>query len=245
MALLEISHLTKQFYRATALLDVGLTVREGEILGLIGPNGSGKTTAFNCVSGLLTPNRGSIRFRGEEIAGLRPDAIYRRGVGRTFQLLQVFPRMTVLENMLLAAQERTGGIFARITGRDSDETRRRAAELLAFVGIDELAERPAAELSYGQQKLLDFGMALMSEPSLVLLDEPMAGISPTMIVGLAGRILKRNRAGTTFVIIEHNIGVVMDLCRRVVVLNHGEVIAEGEPSAIREDPRVIAAYFGA
>lgn len=243
--LLEIAGLTKHFYRAAALSDVSFLARAGEILGLIGPNGSGKTTAFNCVSGLLRPNRGSIRFRGDEISGLKPDAIFRRGLGRTFQLLQVFPRMTVLENMLLAAQERTGGMLARIAGRDSDEARRRARELLTFLGIEKLGKRSAGELSYGQQKLLDFGMVLMSEPSLVLLDEPMAGINPTTIQELSGRIRELNQAGVTFVIIEHNIGVILDLCYRVVVLDHGEVIAEGEPHAIREDARVIAAYFGA
>jgi len=244
MSLLEIAGLTKHFYRATALLDVSLSVREGEILALIGPNGSGKTTAFNCVSGLYKPDRGSIRFRGEQIAGLRPDAIFRKGVGRTFQLLQVFPRMTVRENLLLAAQERSGGVLARITRRDSPAMGRRAGELLAFLGIDGLAAKPAAELSYGQQKLLDFGMALMSEPSLVLLDEPLAAINPTMIQSLTARIRDLNRAGVTFVVIEHNVGAVLDFCHRVVVLDHGEVIAEGAPAAIRDDPQVIAAYFG-
>ena len=244
MALLEIAGLTKHFYRATALLDVSFSVREGEILGLIGPNGSGKTTAFNCVSGLLTPDGGSIRFRGEQIAGLRPDAMFRRGMGRTFQLLQVFPRMTALENMLVAAQERAGGTFARITQRDPAAMRRRAEELLAFLGIEALAGRPAGDLSYGQQKLLDFGMALMGEPSVVLLDEPMAAIHPGMIETLTDRIRQLNRAGVTFAIIEHNVGVILDFCHRVVVLDHGEVIAEGDPSTIREDPQVIAAYFG-
>jgi ABC-type branched-subunit amino acid transport system ATPase component len=244
MSLLEIVGLTKHFYRATALLDVTASVREGEILGLIGPNGSGKTTAFNCVSGLLRPDRGSIRFRGEQIGGLRPDAIFRKGVGRSFQLLQVFPRMTVLENMLLAAQQKSAGAFARILGCDSAAARRRAEDLLAVLGIDGLMEHLAGELSYGQQKLLDFGMVFMSEPSLVLLDEPMAAINPAMIEGLVNRIRQWNRAGVTFAVIEHNVGVILEFCHRVVVLDHGELIAEGEPAAIREHPQVIAAYFG-
>jgi len=244
MSLLEIVGLTKHFYRATALLDVNLSVREGEILGLIGPNGSGKTTAFNCVSGLLRPDRGSILFRGEEIGGLRPDAIFRKGVGRSFQLLQVFPRMTVLENLLLAAQEKSPGILARILGRDSVAARRRAEDLLAVLGIDGLMEHLAGELSYGQQKLLDFGMVFMSEPSLVLLDEPMAAINPTMIEGLVNRIRQLNRAGVTFAAIEHNVGAILEFCHRVVVLDHGELIAEGEPAAICKHPQVIAAYFG-
>ncbi len=244
MSLLEIVGLTKHFYRATALVDVNLSVREGEILGLIGPNGSGKTTAFNCVSGLLRPDRGSIRFRGEEIGGLRPDAIFHKGVGRSFQLLQVFPRMTVLENMLLAAQEKSPGILARILGRDSVAARRRAEDLLAVLGIDGLMEHLAGELSYGQQKLLDFGMVFMSEPSLVLLDEPMAAINPTMIEGLVNRIRQLNRAGVTFAVIEHNVGVILEFCHRVVVLDHGELIAEGEPAALCKHPQVIAAYFG-
>lgn len=244
MTLLEVRGLSKAFHRTAALTDVTFAVREGEILGLIGPNGSGKTTAFNCASGLLVPDRGSIRFRGEEIAGRGPHVAFRRGLGRTFQLLQVFPRLSVLENLLVAGQERTGGILRRMLGRDTTSLRTRARALLAFLGLEALAEAPAGQLSYGQQKLLDFGMALMAEPVLVLLDEPMAGIHPATVEQLVGRIRELNRTGVAFAIIEHNLGVVMDLCHRVVVLNHGSIIAEGAPEAVREDPQVVAAYLG-
>lgn len=244
MTLLQVRALSKAFHRAAALTDVTFGVDEGEVLGLIGPNGSGKTTAFNCVSGLLAPDRGSIRFRGEEIAGRGPHAVFRLGLGRTFQLLQVFPRLSVLENLLVAGQERTGGILWRMLGRDAASLQARARALLAFLGLEALADAPAGQLSYGQQKLLDFGMALMAEPALVLLDEPMAGIHPATIEQLVARIRELNRAGVTFAIIEHNLGVVMDLCHRVVVLNHGTVIAEGAPDVVREDPQVVAAYLG-
>ena len=244
MALLEIENLTKHFFRLSALSRVSLSVEPGELLGVIGPNGSGKTTLFNCVTGVLRPSDGHVRFRGEDITGLTADTVYRRGIGRTFQLIQLFPEMTVLENMLVAAQEKRGTLLSRLLRREEAETTTRALELLEFLGIAGLKESLASNLSYGQQKLLDFGMALMSDPQLILLDEPMAGVNPTMIKNLVGHILELNARGYTFVVIEHNMEVVMSLCRRIVVLSQGERIAEGTPAEIADNPLVLDAYFG-
>ena len=244
MALLEIHDLTKQFFRLSALTRVSLSVEPGELLGLIGPNGSGKTTLFNCVTGVLRPSGGQVRFDGQDITGLTADVVARRGISRTFQLIQVFPEMTVLENMLMAAQERAGTLFGRLLRRDETEETGRARQLLEYLGIAALQDNLASNLSYGQQKLLDFGMALMPAPRLVLLDEPLAGVNPTMIKSLVGHILELNARGHTFVVIEHNMEVVMSLCRRIVVLSQGEQIAEGTPAEVADDPQVLDAYFG-
>jgi branched-chain amino acid transport system ATP-binding protein len=242
--LLEVQDLTKHFYRLSALNRVSLGVERGELLGLIGPNGSGKTTLFNCVTGVLRPTGGQVRFEGEEITGASADAVYRRGVARTFQLIQIFPEMTVLENMLVAGQECAGTLWSRLLQRDETAATERALELLEFLGLAGLRTNLASNLSYGQQKLLDFGMALMPQPRVVLLDEPMAGLNPTIIRSLVGHIQALNARGHTFVIIEHNMEVVMSLCRRIVVLSQGEKIAEGPPDAIHDDPAVMEAYFG-
>ena len=193
---------------------------------------------------MLRPSDGHVRFRGEDITGRTADTVYRRGIARTFQLIQLFPEMTVLENMLVAAQEKRGTLLSRLLRREEAETATRALELLEFLGIAGLKESLASNLSYGQQKLLDFGMALMSDPQLILLDEPMAGVNPTMIQSLIGHILALNARGYTFVVIEHNMEVVMSLCRRIVVLSQGERIAEGTPAEIAADPLVLDAYFG-
>jgi branched-chain amino acid transport system ATP-binding protein len=244
MALLEISDLTKHFFRLSALTRVSLSVEPGELLGLIGPNGSGKTTLFNCVTGVLRPSGGQVRFAGHDITGLTADAVARRGISRTFQLIQVFPEMTVLENMLMAAQERAGTMLGRLLRRGERPEIARAMQLLQYLGIAAFADTLASNLSYGQQKLLDFGMALMPAPRLILLDEPLAGVNPTMIKALVGHILELNALGHTFVVIEHNMEVVMSLCRRIVVLSQGERIAEGTPAEVADDPQVLDAYFG-
>ncbi len=244
MPLLEIRDLTKHFFHLSALSAVSLDVEEGELLGLIGPNGSGKTTLFNCVTGVLRPSRGQVRFRGEDITGLTADHVYRRGIARTFQLIQLFPEMTVVENMLMAAQERKGTLFGRLVRRDETEERRRALGLLEYLGIARVRDHLGSQLSYGQQKLLDFGMALMGEPAVILLDEPLAGVNPAMIRTLVAHIRALNARGHTFVVIEHNMEVVMSLCRRIVVLSQGERIAEGTPAEVADNPRVLDAYFG-
>ena len=242
--LLEVQDLSKHFYRLSALTGVSLTVEPGELLGLIGPNGSGKTTLFNCVTGVLRPSLGQVRFKGEDITGLTADRVSRRGIARTFQLIQLFPEMTVLENMLMAAQERQGTLFGRLLRHDETEGEARALRLLEYLGIASTKDALGSQLSYGQQKLLDFGMALMPEPEIVLLDEPMAGLNPTIIRSLVEHIHELNARGYTFFVIEHNMEVVMSLCRRIVVLSQGEKIAEGAPSEIHANPRVIDAYFG-
>jgi branched-chain amino acid transport system ATP-binding protein len=244
MPLLEVSDLTKHFFRLSALSRVSLAVEPGELLGIIGPNGSGKTTLFNCVTGVLRPSGGRVRFKGEDITGLTADHVYRRGIARTFQLIQVFPEMTVLENMLMAGQERKGTLLRRLFTRAETEERARATALLDYLGIAAARNALASNLSYGQQKLLDFGMALMPDPEVVLLDEPLAGVNPTMINALVGHIQELNARGYTFVVIEHNMEVVMSLCRRIVVLSQGERIAEGTPAEVADNPLVLDAYFG-
>ena len=244
MPLLEIRDLTKRFFHFQALSEVSLSVEPGELLGIIGPNGSGKTTLFNCVTGVLRPSSGIVRFQGEDITGLTADRVSRRGIARTFQLIQIFPEMTVLENLLMAAQERTGTLFRRLFWRDELEETRRATELLEYLGIAALRDHLASNLSYGQQKLLDFGMALMPQPDVILLDEPLAGVNPTMINHLVERIRALNAEGHTFVVIEHNMEVVMSLCRRIVVLSQGERIAEGTPAEVADNALVLDAYFG-
>jgi branched-chain amino acid transport system ATP-binding protein len=242
--ILEIRDLTKSFFRVSALSAVSLTVQPGELLGIIGPNGSGKTTLFNCVTGVLRPSSGQVWFKGQDITGLTADHVYRRGIARTFQLIQIFPEMTVLENMLMAGQERKGTLLGRLLRRDETAEAARARQLLEYLGIAALKDHPASNLSYGQQKLLDFGMALMPEPEVILLDEPLAGVNPTMINTLVGHIRELNAQGHTFVVIEHNMEVVMSLCRRIIVLSQGERIAEGTPAQVAEDPLVLDAYFG-
>jgi branched-chain amino acid transport system ATP-binding protein len=244
MPLLEIRDLTKHFFHFCALSMVSLGVEPGELLGIIGPNGSGKSTLFNCVTGVLRPSRGQVRFKGEDITGLTPDAVYHRGIARTFQLIQIFPEMTVLENMLMASQERKGTLLGRLVRRGEAGETGRAMTLLEHLGIAALKDSLASNLSYGQQKLLDFGMALMPEPEVILLDEPLAGVNPTTIKSLVGHILALNTRGYTFVVIEHNMEVVMSLCRRIVVLSQGERIAEGTPAEIADNPLVLDAYFG-
>lgn len=244
MTLLEIDNLSKLFFKFPALDGVSLKVEPGELLGIIGPNGSGKTTLFNCVSGVLKPSSGTVRFKGNDITGHSSDKVYAGGIGRTFQLIQVFPEMTVYENMLMAAQESEGTLLGRLVNREPEEVKQRARELMQYFGIDFLRENLASNLSYGQQKLLDFGMSLMSKPELVLLDEPLAGVNPTMIQALVGHIKDLNAKGHTFVVIEHNMEVVMSLCTRIIVLSQGQQIAEGTPAEVAENPDVLDAYFG-
>ncbi|HEV8308207.1 MAG TPA: ABC transporter ATP-binding protein [Methylomirabilota bacterium] len=251
MVLLETVDLTKRFFGLTALDKVSFRVGRGEIVGLIGPNGSGKTTLFNCATGILPVSGGRIRLKGEDITNHATHAIALKGVSRTFQIIRIFPQMTVMDNMLLAIQQHQGerivSSILRTPGvrRLEREARERASELLDFVGLAARRDDLAAHLSYGQQKLLEFIMAFMPKPEIVLLDEPAAAVNPTMIEKMMDHIVQLNREGYTFCIIEHNMDVVMELCHRVVVLDHGETIAEGTPEAIRNNPDVIEAYLGA
>ncbi|RMF88127.1 MAG: ABC transporter ATP-binding protein [Nitrospinota bacterium] len=244
MVLLETKRLKKYFYDIRAVDGVDLQVREGELLGLIGPNGSGKSTLFDCITGIQRPTAGQILFRGRSLVGLTPDQIARRGIGRTFQVIQLFPEMSVLESMLLAAQEFEGTLLSRLFSRREEEAYERARFLLTMLGLWRMREEQAGNLSYGQQKLLDFGMALMANPSLVLLDEPASGVNPTILNTMLDHIRALNAQGLTFVVIEHNMDFIMRLCQRIVVLHHGQVLAAGPPQAIQSDTTVMQAYFG-
>jgi len=243
--LLSVKGVKMRFYGVNALDGVDFAVQRGELLGLIGPNGSGKSTCFNCLSGVLRASDGEIVFAGADISKSPPSEVFRRGIGRTFQLPEICPEMTVLENLLLAIQETRGTLWSRLWRHREDEELERAHEVLELLNLEVVAAQPAGRISYGQQKLCDLGMALMPSPDLVLLDEPMAGVNPALIDELIEHITALNRAGTTFVIIEHNLKVITTLCQRVLVLDHGKLISEGTPSEVQQDERVLAAYFGA
>lgn len=244
-AVLEVRDLAKAFGGIGAVNGVSFDVHEGEILGLIGPNGSGKSTLFNCILGQLSPSAGEVRLDGRPIAGMRPCDLNRLGVGRTFQLLQVFPQLTVRENLILAGQEHQGTMWSRLAGpRDAGLTAA-AGRMIEFFRLAAVAEERAGALSYGQQKLLDVAMAFMAGPRLVLLDEPAGGVNPTMLAGLRERLRAINATDkATFVVIEHNMEFVMSLCTRILVLAEGRIIAQGSPEEIRGNPEVIEAYLG-
>ena len=243
-ALLEIEDVHKAFGGLQALAGASLVVEEGTIAGLIGPNGSGKTTLFNVITGYERPDRGAVRLRGKPITGLRPDRVFARGLGRTFQLTRIFGRLTVLENMLVATQRREAWLRGVLRHAGSAAERARALELLEFVGIAELAALPAGNLSYGQRKLLELAYVLVADPDLVLLDEPAGGVNPTLVNQIADRIRELNRSGKTFLIVEHDLGFVMDLCVTVTVLDQGRALCTGAPEEVRRDPAVLDAYLG-
>jgi branched-chain amino acid transport system ATP-binding protein len=245
VAVLEVRELTKSFGGIRAVDGVSFDVQEGEILGLIGPNGSGKSTLFNCILGQLPPSTGEVRLDGRAITGKRACDLNKLGVGRTFQLLQVFPQLTVRENLVLAGQEHAGGMWSRLFGPRDAGLGAAAERMIDFFRLRKLAEERAGALSYGQQKLLDVAMAFMAGPRLVLLDEPAGGVNLTMLGDLRERLRAINaESRATFVVIEHNMEFVMSLCTRILVLAEGRIIAEGTPEAIRNDPAVIDAYLG-
>jgi ABC-type branched-subunit amino acid transport system ATPase component len=244
-AILEVKHLRKTFGGVVANREVSLSVPAGKIYGLIGPNGSGKTTLFNSIAGLHPIDSGSIRFEGREISALRVPAIARLGLLRTFQQTRTYVKMTCVQNMLISIP--TPSLGWRSLFRDSSpEERRKADELLEFVGLYPKRHLRAGDLSFGQQKLLELAMVLMNEPRMLLLDEPTAGINPTLINGLLDRLLRVNaERGITLLVIEHNMRVIMELAEYIYCLAHGELLAEGTPDAIRSNPQVINAYLGA
>jgi branched-chain amino acid transport system ATP-binding protein len=242
---LEVTGLEKHFGGITAVDGVSFHVEEGEILGIIGPNGCGKSTLFNCILGQLAPNAGEVKIDGQAVTGLRPCDLNRLGVSRTFQLLQVFPKLSVHENLILAGQEHRGTMLSRLFGPSDAGLGAAAAAMMRFFKLDGLAGESAGGLSYGQQKLLDAAMAFMGGPRLVLLDEPAGGVNLTMLADLKERLAAINREKrATFVVIEHNMEFVMSLCTRVVVMAEGKVLAEGTPDEIRANPAVIEAYLG-
>jgi branched-chain amino acid transport system ATP-binding protein len=242
---LKVHGLKKSYGAIQAVDGVSFEVRPGEIFGVIGPNGSGKTTMFNSVLGQISPDAGSIELNGRSITGLSPLELNRRGVGRTFQTLQVFGKMTVRDNLLVAAQEHRGSMFSRLFVPGDSGLGAKADALIDLFRIRHVAEQPAGSLSYGQQKLVDIAMAFMSEPDLVLLDEPCAGVNPSLVGGISTLLkqLNRERKGS-FVVIEHNMDFVMDLCHRILVMVEGRVLAIGTPDEIRANKQVLDAYLG-
>src|SRR5260221_836965 len=240
-ALLEVERLSKYFGGVKALVDCTFTVKEGTITALIGPNGSGKTTAFNMITGYLKADSGVIRFGGRQVKKPNPAWLYGQGLSRTFQQARIFPELSVEENLVIAAgYSWRDPLVARLTKRD----RLRAHEMLEEFRLSGLADLPAAELSYGQRKLLEFAAVLMSRPKLVLLDEPTAGVNPVMIDTMEFHIRARHKEGVTFLIVEHDMQLVMRLCDPVIVLDRGATIAIGAPANVQSNPLVLEAYLG-
>ena len=243
--LIELHNVTKSFGGVVANRDVSLTVERGSITGLIGPNGSGKTTLFNSIVGYHPIDSGSICFEGREISNLRVQDIARLGMLRTFQTTRIYGKMDCMQNMLISIPHRKARFFDMFS-RERAEVVERAEHLLGFVGLFEKRFERAGSLSFGQQKLLEFAMALMNEPTVLLLDEPTAGINPTLINGLLDRLKRANaQFGITMVIIEHNMRVIMNMASKIYCLAHGELLAAGTPAQIQNDQRVVDAYLGA
>lgn len=242
---LTVNDVTKTFGGVVANHSVSLSVSQGSIVGLIGPNGSGKTTLFNSIVGYHPIDSGSITFEDNEISRLRVPNIARLGLLRTFQQTRIYDKMTCVENMEVSVPCRDEGVFG-LLGRSLSEAKEKADDLLQFVGLYSKRHLTAGDLSFGQQKLLEFAMALMNEPKMLLLDEPTAGINPTLINGLIDRLRRANAdLGITLFVIEHNMRVIMNLAERIYCLAHGEMLAEGTPDEIRSDQRVVDAYLGA
>ena len=240
---MKIESLTKRFGGVVAVDDCSLEVASGSITGLIGPNGSGKTTVFNLVTGFIPRDSGSVSFKTRTIDGLGPDRIYALGIGRTFQLARIFPRLTALENMLVPVRRK--GLRALFSGAAWSHEKERAMEMLEFLDLSLVAKTLGGELSYGQRKLLELGAVMMAEPELVLLDEPAGGVNPALLERIGDRIRRLNARGITFLLVEHNMSFVMNLCSEVVVLHRGRPIASGRPAHVRSDPAVLDAYLGA
>ena len=243
--LLQVRGLKKAYGAIQAVGGVSFEEQAGEIFGVIGPNGSGKTTLFNSMLGQIAPDEGQILLHGQDVSRLGPLALSRRGVGRTFQTLQVFGKMSVRDNLIVAAQEHQGSLLSRMFAPSDSGLGARADALIDQFHIRHVAHKKAGELSYGQQKLVDIAMAFMSEPDLVLLDEPCAGVNPSLVGGISSLLkeLNRSRKGS-FVVIEHNMDFVMDLCHRIMVMVEGQVMAIGTPAEIRANKQVLDAYLG-
>jgi branched-chain amino acid transport system ATP-binding protein len=251
MSLLEINGLSKQFGGLKAVSDFSVTVNEGEIVGLIGPNGAGKTTVFNLITGLVAPDSGAVVFRGKDVTGLAPHVVAKEGIARTFQNIRLFKNMSVLDNVRAAFHCRLGysvlqaGLRRKAFLDAENDVEERALELLAQFGLGDSADRLAANLPYGSQRRLEMARALALGPKLLLLDEPAAGMNPNEIAALVDLIRRiRDEFGVTVLLIEHQMGLVMRLCERIVVMDFGQIIAEGLPGEIRTNPLVLEAYLG-
>jgi branched-chain amino acid transport system ATP-binding protein len=235
MSLLKVHNITKQFGGLVAVRDLSLSVEQGEILGMIGPNGAGKTTAFNMISGYYKPDEGQVFFDDEDITGLRPDQICKRGLVRTFQVVKPFPQLTVLDNVMVGAYNRTS---------DDEEARHRAWEIVNFLGMQKMGNQLAGSLSVAGRKRLEIARVLATEPKMILFDEAMAGLRPKETDEIIELVRQVNEQNITMLLVEHVMKVVMSLADKIVVIHHGEKIAEGEPGRVVQDSAVIDAYLG-
>lgn len=240
--LLELHNVTKRFGGLVAVDNCSFGVEEGSITALIGPNGAGKTTAFNIISGLIPLDSGTIRFDGNRIEALPPHKVTRKGLSRTFQISRDLMEMSVLENLIVHSP--TEGLLDLLKSSILQKERDHAMELLDFVGISHLAQEKAKSLSYGQKKLMEFAATLMTEPRMIMLDEPAGGINPALLENIMGKIVEVNRRGVTFLIVEHNMDVVMNYCNPVIVMAYGTVLAQGTPDEVQNNHEVLDAYLG-
>jgi branched-chain amino acid transport system ATP-binding protein len=248
--LLVVDNITKNFGGHQAVKQVSFTLKAGSFAGLIGPNGAGKTTLFNCVAGFLKPTSGQVLLDGRPICGLACCDVFAAGLARTFQVPRPFPEMSVLDNVMVAATGQAGEHFwmnwlrPKLVSQQERRTREAARHWLSFVGLSELEQEPARILSGGQRKLLELARVMVSNPKLVLLDEPGAGVNPVLLDRIVDKITALNATGTTFLIIEHNMDLVASLCNPVMVMAQGRLLMSGDAEAVLNDPRVIEAYLG-
>jgi neutral amino acid transport system ATP-binding protein len=242
--LLRAEGVSKAFGGLHALSGCSLEVEQGSITGLIGPNGSGKTTLFNVITGYVKPDSGTVTFDGREITGLRPSKVFALGVGRTFQITRIFSRLSVLENMLVATQRDENWLRGLTRSKSSPSEVHAAMNWLEFLGIARLSSTPAGALSYGQRKLLELAYVLVADPDVILLDEPAGGVNLTLINEIGEKIRALNEGGKTFLIVEHNMEFVMNLCHSVTVMHQGSDLVSGTPNDVRHNPLVLDAYLG-